>query len=171
IVFWAWGQRIEILVRRAVLEPLLEMWRRVADERVELLERFVLHVALAELGFPVAGLTEELPIGRDAAGEREPLGQIAWENTVKRREINAGMRRGGRDDGGQVRRKLLERGPLVEPSIGAAPHANLAVAPRLLGEPLHHVVSISGVMGKRLEMPTGVAAAAHVHQGEDVTIA
>ena len=65
----------------------------------------------------------------------------------------------------------LSVAPLVEAGVGAAPHRHLAVAPGLTGQPLDHVVAVAPLVGERLEAAAGVAAAAHVHQDEDVTVA
>src|ERR1039458_1757130 len=44
-------------------------------------------------------------------------------------------RRGGGHNGGEMRRPLLERGPLVETRVGAAPHGHSAVRPGLACQP------------------------------------
>ena len=87
------------------------------------------------------------------------------------REVHADV--GGRcgDDGGEVLRLLLERHPLVEARVRSAPHRDLAVRPGLGGQPLHHVVAVPRVLEERLEAPLGVAAPAHVHDGEDIAVA
>src|SRR6266446_7506964 len=80
------------------------------------------------------------------------------------------MRGGSRNVGGQMRRKFLRGRPLIESSVGAAPHGNLAVTKRLLREPLDHVVSIAWLLRKRLELAAGIAAPANIDQRKRVTV-
>ena len=70
-----------------------------------------------------------------------------------------------------MRRMLLERGPLVEARVGAAPHGHSAVRPGLACQPFDDVVAVARFVGERLEVSFGVAASADVHQREDVAVA
>ena len=103
------------------------MWRWITDQCVELPERDMLEITLAKLADPITGLAEELGIGCDATRESEPLHVVGNEDVARCGEIDARMRGRGGDDRGQVRWKLLERGPLVETGIRPAPEPDLAI--------------------------------------------
>ena len=80
------------------------------------------------------------------------------------------MRGGDRDDGGEMRREFLGRCPLIEAGVGTAPHRDLAVAERLLRQPLDDVVTIARLLRERFEFAGGISATAHIDQRKGVTV-
>src|SRR5438874_8094711 len=62
----------------------------------------------------------------------------------------------------QMWREFLGCRPLIESCVGTAPHCNLAVAKRLLGQPLDDVVAIARVVCKWLELTAGISATANI---------
>src|SRR5262249_61060170 len=80
-------------------------------------------------------------------------------------------RRGCRgNDCRETRRKFLRRCPLVEPCIRTAPQGPFAVPKWLRRQPLNHVVSVARFICERLELASGIAAAANVDEREHITV-
>src|ERR1035438_2910848 len=102
----------------------------------------MLVVIFAGLRAPVRTVSKKIGVTGGAAREGEPLHVVGGEDAKGEGKIDAGMSRCGGNDGGKVRWEFLERGPLIESGIGAAPHGHLTVAPRLLGEPFDDVVAV-----------------------------
>ena len=67
-------------------------------------------------------------------------------------------------------RELLRGGPLVVACVRTTPHADLAAAPRLAGEPFDQVMTVFVFVYDRFKLTLRVAAPAHIHQGEDISI-
>src|SRR5262249_21280058 len=67
-----------------------------------------------------------------------------------------------------MRRKLLCSAPLIEPTIGAAPHRDLPAAVWLLSNPFNYVVAILCFLDKRAKFSLRISAAARVHAYERI---
>ncbi len=128
------------------------------------------HVHLAEFLAPVGPLAEELVVSRLAAGVGQPLNVIGEENVFGRGIVDARVDGGGGNDGGEVRRPLASRGPLIVTGVGAAPHRHLAVGPRLAGQPLDDVVTVPRLLSKGIESAARAAAPPHVHESVDIAM-
>ena len=61
---------------------------------------------------------------------------------------------------------------LRDRQVRQAEHAHVAVAPGLRGKPFGHVVGVARFFGRKFTPPhaEGCAAAAHVHNGDDIAI-
>src|SRR3954470_10255024 len=124
----------------------------------------------ASLRSPKARVSEETAIAGQAACKRKPLHIVGSEDVVLKGEVDAGMCRSRGDNRGKVWRKFFQRGPLIESGVGASPHGDFAVAPRLLREPFDDIVAIARVIGEGLECPPGITAPAHIHQRVNVAM-
>src|SRR5207248_10917802 len=80
------------------------------------------------------------------------------------------MCRRRRHNRGEVRRQFLSRCPLIESGVGTAPHRDFAVTKRLFREPFHYVITITRVVGERLEVAAGIPASAYIDQGKGVAM-
>ena len=165
-----WHHRVVVRILRWMLQPFLKYQRGIAHDFVEILEGEMLVVIFAGFRSPVGAVAEQAGVAGCTAREREPLHIVGREDTERKRKVDAGMSCGSRNDGGKMRRKFLERSPLIESGIRTAPHRDFAVAPRLLGKPFHDIVAVSGLVRKRLKGSAGIAASAHVNQSVDVAV-
>ncbi len=161
---------VPIRIDRWMREPLLEGRQGIADDLVELLERRAGLEPLAIPGAPERVVAEDAVLRGVTAGERQPLHQVRRCDVAAHRKVDAGVRRSDRHDRRQVRRKFLGGGPLVVARIRPAPHRDLAVAIRLLGQPFDHVVTVARFLDERPELAFGVTAAANVDSQERIAI-
>src|SRR5438552_2894989 len=80
------------------------------------------------------------------------------------------MRCGGGHNGCEMRWKFFCGRPLIEASVGSAPHCHLTVAERLLCQPLDDIVSIARLLRERLKLAAGIPASADVDKCKHVTV-
>lgn len=149
---------------------MLENGVRIAHDPVQLAERAVIDVHLAELLAPEGRLAEELAVPRLAAGVGQPLDVVGIEDVPGGGVVHPRADGGGRNDGAQVGRPLPRRGPLVVAGVGAAPHRHLAIRPRLAGQPLDDVVAVPALLGEGIEGAARAAAPPHVDQHVKVAV-
>ena len=130
----------------------------------------MLFVGIEKFRAPKLRIAEKILLSGAAAGGGEPLDVVEIADVVERWIIKAGMRRGRGHDRRQVRRKLFCRCPLIESSIGTAPHRDFSVTERLLREPFDDVVTIARFIGKRLKVAAGISATANIDEREHVAV-
>ena len=170
VVRGARPQRLPVVVGPRVLEHALEPGRGIPHHAVELAERPAGQVQLPKLRDPERRVAEEVRLGGDAAGVGGPLHEVGHVDVVLGREVHAHRRGGGGNDRRQMRREVLKRRPLVVAGVGAAPHRNLAVAPRLFGQPLDYVVAVPALVLEGQEHSFRITPAPDVYQREDVSV-
>ena len=153
------GQRhtVPISVRMGMLHPGLEKCGAVADDAVQLFEWQMVLVHLLEFSDPETGIIHKCFIAGGTTGVGEPLDLKRAEDIGAKWEIHRGVGRGRRDDGFEVRGCFPKRQPLVITCVRASPHCHLPIAPGLLRQPFHHVMTIPGFMGERLKNTLGIA--------------
>src|SRR5215831_5455992 len=137
----------------------LEIGGEIADERIERFKSQVLLIRIQEFCAPEFLITEKIVLYRTTACKREPLHVVSHPDVVVRWIIDAGMSGSSGNDGRQMRRKFLRGRPLIETRIRSAPHRDLAVTERLLGQPLDQVVSVAWFVCERLEFAAGIPSA------------
>src|SRR5262249_34188272 len=109
-----------------------------------------------------------------AAGHHgRPVHGPAYQDAVLIGGVAELVRRGHLGGDGLERGRGLGGGPpLVPARVGGAGHAHLAVAPRLLGQPLDQVGAVGLVAAvERVPVALGVVAAAGVGEGDGVAAA
>src|SRR5713101_1755352 len=153
-----------------MLEDTLKIWGGISDKRIERFKRDVLFVSIQEFRAPEFLIAKKIVLRGAAASEREPLHVISHPDVVDRRIIERWMRSGCRHDRCKMGWKFFRRRPLIEPCIGAAPHRHFAVAEGLLCQPFHDVVSIAGVICKRLKFAARVSSTANIDKRERVAV-
>ena len=145
-------------------EPFLEDRRGIAEHDVEVLEGPARLEPAAICRFPELRVAKDPVLRGVAAGEGQPLHVVGIEDVVLHREVDAGVGRGDRHDGREVRRDLLRGRPLIVARVRAAPHRNLAVAVGLLRQPFDDVVAVPRFLDKGMKLAFRVAAAADVNR-------
>src|ERR1700736_5088324 len=86
-----------------MLDDALEICRWISDERVQRFEGNVLFVSLEIFAMPKLLVAEQVLLAGAAAGEGEPLHVVGFAHVIARRIIERWMRRGDRDNGGEMR--------------------------------------------------------------------
>src|SRR5262245_21940759 len=153
-----------------MLKKPLKINGRISYERVERFEREMLLVGVQEFCAPEFLIAKQIILRGVPAGERQPLHVVRHAVVVGRWKIQAGMCGCRGNDCGEMRRKFLRRCPLIEPSIGTAPHRHLAMAKWLLRQPFNYVVSVARFVCEWFEFAAGIAAAANIDERKHVTV-
>ena len=148
-------------------QPFLEDRGRVPDNFIQRVEWPLAEIHLPKLPGPESTLAKERIIGRPAAGQGQPLHDVAFPNSSAVRARVCGCYGNGSR---QMRRELLQGRPLIEARIRTSPHGDFAVAPRLPSQEFHDVVAIGRFLCKRVEDALLVATSAHVYQYENVSM-
>src|SRR5579884_1328128 len=153
-----------------MFEGALEIFRGISHKRVQRLKGDVLFVGVEKLGAPKFLIGKKMFLSGAAAGECEPLHVVCEPDVVGGGIIESRVRGSGRNEGGQMRRKLFRCGPLIKSGVGTAPHGHFAVAEWLLGKPLDNVVAIARLIGKGLKLPFGISASPHIYKRKSVAV-
>ena len=95
---------------------------------------------------------------------------IRAENIFEHGEVGACVGGGDRNDSGQMLGSFAQGHPLIEAGVRSAPHGDFAVGPELAGEPFDYVMAVLRFLEERVELSFGVAAAAGIDDGEDVSV-
>src|SRR5262245_9508522 len=115
-------------------------------------------------------ITEKMVLWCATACEREPLHVVSRPDVVVGGIIEPRMRGGRWNDRRQMWRKFFRRGPLIKSRVRAAPHGDLAIAKRLLRQPLDNIMPVTWLVCERLEFAAGISASAHIHKCERVAM-
>ncbi len=130
----------------------------------------MLFVGVEKFRPPEFAIAKKVLLAGLAAGEGEPLDIVGFADVIERWIIKRRMRGCGRDNRGQMRRQLFRGRPLIETGIRTAPHRDFPVAKRLLRQPFDHVVTVARLVGKRLKLTPGIAAATNIDKRKYVTV-
>src|SRR6266404_9038682 len=130
----------------------------------------MLFVGVEKFRAPEFLIAEKIYLAGAPAGKGEPLRVIGFADVIEGGVIERRMRRRDRHDGGEVRRQFFRGRPLIEACVRTAPHCQLAVAKRLLRQPLDDVVAVVWFLCEWLEFAAGISPAAHIDKCEDVTM-
>ena len=165
------GKLLPEAVDVGMLEPELEVGVGAAGIAVELIEGSFGEVeALGGVG-PESLVAEDRFVEGAAAGVGEPLEHVAGHDVGLVGDVDGGADAGYGDDGDEVGRVLGCGLPLIAAGVGASEHGDLAVGPRLMGEPFDGVVAVLSIVDDGMEDAFRVAAAARVDVGVDVAAA
>src|SRR6266508_444889 len=127
-------------------------------------------ISVEDLRSPKFLITEEILLSGAATGESVPLHVVGYTDVLGRGIIETGMSGCSGDDRREVRREFFRCRPLIESRVRTAPHRNLAVAVRLFCEPLDQVVSVPGIIYKRLEFTARISAAKNIQERKCISM-